>query len=83
MRFQGSASRIRCFAYILNLIVKAILAELSSSTQKQASEYLDRAAIIIAKKERSRLLLLGAQGVITKLRIIILWIYRSTSRIQD
>jgi hypothetical protein len=25
MRFRGSASRIRCFAHILNLIVKAIL----------------------------------------------------------
>jgi hypothetical protein len=72
MRFQGSASRIRCFAHILNLIVKAILVELGSSTQKQASEYLDHAAITIAKKEQSRLLLLGAQGVITKLRIIIL-----------
>jgi hypothetical protein len=83
MRFQGSASRIRCFAHILNLIVKAILAELGSSTQKQASEYLDRAAITIAKKERSRLSLPGAQGVIAKLRIIILWIHRSTSRIQD
>ena len=67
----------------MNLIVKAILAELGSSTQKQASEYLDRAAITIAKKERSRLSLPGAQGVIAKLRIIILWIHRSTSRIQD
>ena len=67
----------------MNLIVKVILTELGSSTYKQASKYLDRTTITIAKKERSKLLLLGAQGVITKLRIIILWIHRSISRIQD
>ena len=82
MRFRGAASRTRCFAHILNLIVKAILQELGSSTHKQAVEYLDRASIAIANRERSRLQLPGAQGVIAKLRIIVLWIHRSAERIQ-
>jgi hypothetical protein len=60
IRFRGNASRIRCFAYILNLIVKSILYQLGSSTQKQASEYLDRAAANIANKTQTRLSLPGA-----------------------
>jgi hypothetical protein len=83
MRFRGDLSRIRCFAHILNLIVKAILAHLGSSIHKQAIEYLDRAAEAIAKKTRKRLELPGAQGVVAKLRIIVLWIIRSAGRIQD
>jgi hypothetical protein len=77
IRFRGDASRIRCFVHILNLIVKAILVELGSSTQKAASEYLDRAAALIANQQRRTITLPSAQGVIAKLRITILWIYRS------
>lgn len=83
IRFRGLASRIRCFAHILNLIVKAILQELGSSTFKQAVEYLDRATVAITNRERSRLQIPNAQGVIAKLRIIVLWVHRSTDRIQD
>ena len=83
IRFRGDASRIWCFAHVLNLIVKAILKELGSSTYKQATEYLDRAAEAIVNKSRSRLQLPGAQGVVTKLRIIVLWIIWSPYRIQD
>ena len=83
IRFRGEASRIRCFAHILNLVVKAILADLGSSTQKQAMEFLDRAAIDIANRSRTRITLPGAQNSIAKLRIIILWIHRSAQRVQE
>lgn len=66
----------------MNLIIKAILAELSLSSYKEATEYLDRTIITITSRTQSRLQLPGAQGVITKLRIIVLWIYRSPYRIQ-
>jgi hypothetical protein len=55
IRFRGDASRIWCFAHVLNLIIKAILKELGSSTYKQATKYLDRAAKAIVNKSRSRL----------------------------
>jgi hypothetical protein len=41
MRFQGEASKIDCLAYVDNLIVKAILKELGSSTYKDAVAFLD------------------------------------------
>jgi len=50
MRFKGKGSQIRCFAYILNLVVKAILADLGSSTYKDAIAFLDRASEYLAKK---------------------------------
>ena len=83
MRFRGEASRIRYFAHILNLIVKAILTDLGSSTQKQAMEFLDYAAVDITNRTRIRITLLGAQNSIAKLRIIILWIHRSAQRVQE
>ena len=42
MRFQGEASKIDCLAHVNNLIIKAILKELGSSTHKDAVAYLDR-----------------------------------------
>jgi hypothetical protein len=36
MRFKGEDSQVRCLAHILNLIVKAILESLGSSTYKDA-----------------------------------------------
>ena len=36
IRFKGEDSQVRCLAHILNLIVKAILESLSSSTHKDA-----------------------------------------------
>ena len=50
IRFKGEASRIRCFAYILNLVVKVILKDLGSNIHKDASEFLNRAAKHLAKK---------------------------------
>jgi len=50
MRFKGKASQIRYFSYILNLVVKAILQDLGSSTHKDAIAFLDRALKYISKK---------------------------------
>jgi hypothetical protein len=76
MRFKGGESQICCFAHILNLVVKAILKDLGSSTHKATSELLDRAFDNIAKKKWVKIFVLGATGVIAKLRIIVLWIGR-------
>src|SRR6266487_5953251 len=42
IRFNGITGQIRCFAHILNLVCKAILKSLGSSTHKDASDFLDR-----------------------------------------
>ena len=42
MRFKGEASKIDYLAYIDNLIIKAILRPLGSSTYKDAIVFLDR-----------------------------------------
>jgi hypothetical protein len=42
MRFKGEASKIDYLAYVNNLIVKAILKSLGSSTHKDAIVFLDR-----------------------------------------
>jgi hypothetical protein len=55
IQFRGNASQIWCFTHVLNLIIKAILKELGSSTYKQATKYLNRAAKAIVNKSRSRL----------------------------
>ena len=79
IRFQGSKSMIRCFAHILNLIVKAILIKLGASTLKNANQLLDLAA----STPRQPLMLPLGQAVVATLRIIILWIHRSPQRIQE
>jgi hypothetical protein len=83
MRFRGEESRIRCFAHVLNLIVKKILETLGSSTYKSAKSFLDLVAKSIAEGRTSRLSIPLGQGVIAKLRLIVLWIDRSTQRIQE
>jgi hypothetical protein len=83
MRFKGEASQIRCFAHILNLVVKVILKDLGSSTYKDASDLLDRATEHLAKKRWLKITIPGATGVIAKLRIVVLWIGRSAQRQQD
>ena len=42
MRFKGEASLIDYMAHVENLIVKAILKSLGSSTYKDAFDFLDR-----------------------------------------
>lgn len=79
MRFEGEKSQIRCFAHILNLVCKAILASLGSSTHKDATEFLTRAE----NQKWSKITLPGAAGDIHVLRIIVLWIGRSPVRLQE
>ena len=52
MRFQGEASKIDYLAHVNNLIIKAILKELGSSTHKDAVAYL----IKLKSMVRTRLL---------------------------
>jgi hypothetical protein len=42
MRFKREASKINCLAHVDNLVVKAILKSLGSSTYKDAVAFLDR-----------------------------------------
>jgi hypothetical protein len=42
IRFKGEASKIDCLAYVDNLVIKAILKSLGSSTYKDAVAFLDR-----------------------------------------
>jgi hypothetical protein len=67
MRFKGEESQIRCFGHVLNLVVTAILKDLGSVA------YLDRAAEHLAKKSWTAIYVLGAAGVIAKLRLMVLW----------
>jgi len=79
MRFKGEKSQIRCFAHILNLVAKAILDHLGSSNATDHRAFLDRA---VANKW-SKITLPGAQGVIAKLRVQVLWVDRSPQRQDD
>jgi hypothetical protein len=42
MRFKGEQSLINYMAYVDNLVVKAILKDLGSSTHKDACDFLNR-----------------------------------------
>lgn len=79
MRFKGEESHIRCFAHILNLVIRDILEDLGSSNHKDASAFLDR----VAKNKWKKITLPGAARVIARLRIIVLWVARSPQRIQE
>jgi hypothetical protein len=78
MRFEPEKGQIRCLAHILNLICKAILKTLGSSTHKDAVNFLDR-----VDGKWSNLTLPMAAGDVATLRIIILWISRSPQRLQE
>lgn len=75
MRFQGEQSQIRCFAHILNLVCKAILKSLGSSTHKDAVGFLDR-----VENKWDKITIPGALGDIAILRLVVLWIARSPQR---
>jgi len=70
MRFKGDASLIDCLAHIENLIVKAILKSLGSSTFKDAVEFLDR----VKEHGWKDITMPMASGDIAVLWIIVLWI---------
>ena len=73
MRFQGEASKIDCLAHVDNLIVKAILKELGSSTHKDAIAFLDR----VQDHGQKEITLPMASGDIIVLCIVVLWLNRS------
>ena len=68
MRFDDKTGQIRCFVHILNLVCKVILKSLSSSTYKDASEFLDR----VEKHKWDKITLPMAAGDIAVLRVVIL-----------
>jgi hypothetical protein len=79
MRFEGENSQIRYFAYILNLIYKAILKLLGSSIYTDAVTFLNR---VIERGWKAITVPLAA-GDIQVLRIIVLWISKSLLRFQE
>jgi hypothetical protein len=68
MRFKGEMSQIQCFAHVLNLIVKDILADLSSCTNKDDREFLDQA---VANKWKT-ITLPRAAGVVACVQLQVL-----------
>jgi hypothetical protein len=79
MRFKGEASKIDCLAHVDNLVVKAILKSLGSSTHKDAVAFLDR----VSDNGWNKVTLPMASGDIAVLRIVVLWMNRSPQRIQE
>jgi hypothetical protein len=66
-------------AHVDNLVVKAILKDLGSSTYKDACEFLDR----VKQLGWNKITIPGAAGDIAILRIVVLWMNRSPQRIQE
>jgi len=75
MKFTQN-SQIRCFAHILNLVMKTILRSLRASSHKEACDLLDD----VAKKSWKKIK--APTSPIAKLRLLVLWIARSPQRIQ-
>lgn len=75
MKFTQN-SQIRCFAHILNLVMKTILRSLRASSHKEACDFLDDVA------KRSWKTINAPTSPIAKLRLLVLWIARSPQRIQ-
>ena len=75
MRFKEKASKIDYLAHMNNLVVKAILKSLGSSTHKEAYAFLNR--VKDKNWESKGITMLLIAGDIAVLRIIILWINRS------
>ena len=78
MRFHGRKSFIRCLAHVTNLICDDILKELKSSTAREAKALLDD----LDKRRVKNIPLLPGRGVLAKIRLINIWILRSTLRGQ-
>lgn len=74
MKFTQN-SQIRCFAHILNLVMKAILRSLCASSYREACDLLNDVAKQSWKKIKA------PSSPIAKLRILVLWIARSPQRI--
>ncbi|KAJ5244537.1 hypothetical protein N7489_004633 [Penicillium chrysogenum] len=75
MKFTHN-SQVRCFAHILNLVMKTTLRSLHASSHKEACDLLDDVA------KRSWKTVNAPTSPIAKLRLLVLWIARSPQRIQ-
>jgi hypothetical protein len=75
MKFTQN-SQIRCFAHILNLVMKRVLRSLNASSHREACDFLDDVA------KRSWKVMAVPTSPIAKLRLLVLWIARSPQRIQ-
>lgn len=73
-RFQGADSYIRCLAYIFNLIVSEILSTLKSGDYK---------AVVVACNLLQENKDIGIYSVLSRLRIMALWILRIPQRRQQ
>jgi truncated hemoglobin YjbI len=49
MHFKGKKSHIQCLRHVLNLVVKAILADLKARTMKETLDEVDTPSSAIAK----------------------------------
>jgi hypothetical protein len=78
MRFHGRKPFIRCLVHVANLICDDILKELNSSTAREAKALLDD----LDKRRVKNVLSLPGRGVLAKIRLINIWILRSTLRGQ-
>lgn len=82
MRFHGEASWIRCFAHVIALICGDVLKDLKAGTANVAKEMLDN-----WEKEYSNvnfdIPIDDSRSSIAKVRLLNLWILRSTPREQD
>ena len=79
MRFKGEQSLIDYIAHVDNLVVKAILRDLGSSTHKDAYDFLNRVKYL----GQNKITIPGAAGDIAVLRIVVLWMNRSPQCIQE
>ena len=70
---------IDCLVYVDNLIIKAILKSLGSSTFKDAVEFLDR----VKEYGWKDITIPMASGDFAVLYIVVLWMNRSPQRIQE
>jgi hypothetical protein len=70
---------INYMAYVDNLVVKAILRDLGSSIYKDTCDFLNRVKYLGWNK----IIIPGAAGDITVLRIVVLWMNYSSQYIQE
>jgi hypothetical protein len=71
MQFRGKQHRIQCIAHVLNLIVHRILDNLKTGTAKEAKDF-----------DESNVQALSPLNGVVKIRLLVLWICKSTQRQQ-
>jgi hypothetical protein len=80
MRFHGRPSFIRCLAHVINLVCKEVLAHLGAGSAKEAKATLDESSLLKNPPLADHL---SSKGAIVKIRLLVLWITRSSQRRQE